>query len=179
MGEGVSSNAIRIGGWAAVASIVAYVVVLVVTGGDFEDLSLTANAILIAASIATMLVFYGFYRLFQGGTSMPALMLGLGIVGVGLTMIPADSGVTYNSGSVLWGVALIVVGVLMQRAEMSRWLAWLSYLVGALFAGVGIAGLAGAQSASDAINMASIVPSFAWTGWVAWVLIRHREAPAN
>ncbi len=179
----MSSNAVRVGGWAAILSIVIWILLLATSPNlDFENVTASQMALLVVSTAATIVAFYGLFHLFHDHAPLNQYMLALLAVGAILTLIPTDSNWTYNVGSILWGGAILIAGYLFQASSNSKWLVWLSYLGGVVFALLGIAGLVGSQALSDAMNVASIVPVFVWTGWIGWVMLKSHKgsvAPAH
>ena len=177
----MSSKAMLVGGLASILTIPIWILVVVlVPDFDFTKASPLANAVLVAGSIATMLAFGGLYYLFSGRSPLNAFMLGLGVVGIGLTLIPTDPPWSYNAGSILWGGALLIAGYLLRDSH-AIWLSWLGLVVGALFVLIGVVGFTGPKNLADTVNMVSAIPAFVWAAWIGWVLVKKsRElAPAS
>lgn len=164
---------ILLGGLASFVTLAAWVAMFaLVPDMNFDNLSSTASAILTAGSIATMVAFAGMYYLFADLGSLRLWMLVLGVIGVGLTLVPSDSGWTYSVGTILWGVALVVAGYLVRAGSFSAWLSWLGMIGGALFVVAGAVYLAGSTDLGDTLNFVSSIPVLIWTAWIGWVMVK-------
>lgn len=174
----MSSKAILVGGLASLATLPIWIAVLaLVPDGNFDNLPPTASALLVAGSVATVLAFVGLYFLFAARTPLNVLMLGLGVVGIGLTLFPTDPPWSYNAGSILWGGAILIAGYLV-RGSYSSWLSWLGLVVGALFVLIGAVGFAGLKDLADTVNLVSAIPALVWAVWIGWVMVRKSREPA-
>lgn len=172
----MSSKAMLVGGLASIATVPIFLLVLVlVPDFDFANAPTLAAAVLMAGSIATMLAFVGLYYLFAGRSPLNAWMLGLAVVGIGLTLVPSDPPWSYSAGSILWGGALLMAGYLLKGSH-STWLSWLGIVLGALFVLIGVVGFTGPKGLADTINMVSAIPTFVWAVWIGWVMVRKSRA---
>ena len=168
------SKALLVGGLASLLTVPVFVGVIAALAPDFSftNVSATAWTLIAVGSVATLVAFFGMYYLFTGSTTLRASMLVLAVVGIGLTFIPSDSGWTYNSGSILWGGALLAAGYLLRTGSYSVWLSWLGFITGALFVLIGAAGLAGQKALAEAGNGVSTIFVLAWSVWIGWVMVR-------
>ncbi len=174
----MSSRTLAIGGWAAIFSILVYLAIFAVNPDlDFENPSTTVTVLVIVGTVAIGVAFYGLYQLFHDQQPTNMWMLGLAIVGLALTLIPADW--AYNTGTILWAGAILLASYLLRTVPRSMWAAWVGYLTGVLWVALGIAGLVGQQSLSDTLNMVGSVPFFVWAIWIGWVMIKASRQPVT
>ncbi len=174
----MSSKALLVGGLASLFTIVVWIAVIVVDPSmNFENPSSTVTALLIVGSVATVVAFVGLYFLFAGRGQLNAVMLGLAIVGVGLTLIPSDGDATYMAGAILWGGALLIAGYLLRGGPHSIWLSWLGIATGALFVVTSGIYLAGQKDLANTLNLASSIPLLAWSVWIGFVMLKASRQP--